>query len=71
MTTCLSSPAPGDPCRYVGPKEAARVIGVSVRTLSRLANNDPTFPPTKYVGRNPKWWLESLLEWMDQRPGTR
>lgn len=54
--------------RYVGRQEAARVLGISVRHLIRLANNDPTFPPIRRIGRHPKWFLPDLLSWMEQRP---
>ena len=63
------SPSAVETCRYAGREEAARVLDVSVRTLTRLANNDQTFPPARYIGRHPKWRLALLLEWMEQRPG--
>ena len=63
------SPSSDDTYRYAGREEAARVLGVSVRTLTRLANNDQTFTPARYIGRHPKWRLDLLLEWMEQRPG--
>ena len=64
------SPSADDTYRYAGREEAARVLGVSVRTLIRLANNDQTFPPARHIGRHLKWRLALLLEWMEQRHHT-
>ena len=68
----MSVVAPGCPNpsfvdRYVGREEAAKILGVSVRTLDRLANNDPTFPRPRKIGRSPKWLLSELIAWMEDR----
>lgn len=68
MNDASSSLIPdGSTLRYVGRDEAARILGVSTRTLDRLATNDPTFPKASRIGRHPKWLLHELLEWMRGR----
>jgi predicted DNA-binding transcriptional regulator AlpA len=43
--------------------EAARLLGISVRTLFELAAKDPTFPPSVRVRRARRWLLEELSTW--------
>jgi len=67
MTTIPPSRSLNSLPRYVGRIEAAHIIGFSVRTLDRLASNDPTFPVARKVGRHPRWLLQDLLDWMDEQ----
>jgi|GEM_PF-5742535 predicted DNA-binding transcriptional regulator AlpA len=63
-----SPPFPPDfTLRYVGRKEAACVIGFSLRTLDRLASNDRTFPKARRIRKRRRWLLQELLTWMDEQ----
>ena len=54
------------PLRYVGRKEAALILGISVRSVDRLDGNDPSFPKARRILGRRRWWLPDLLDWMNQ-----
>lgn len=65
MKPAFSISSPDFTFRYVGKKEAAQVIGFSGRTLSRYSRHQLAFPPIRRIGKDPKWFLQGLLDWME------
>ena len=61
-----ASPTPNSPVepRFVGREEAAKFCGISTRTFDRCSRKE-SFPRRRMIGRNPKWFLPELKEWMD------
>ncbi len=66
-TPLSHQPSDASTKRYVGRKEAAYVLDISMRTLDRLSANDPTFPKASRIGRHRKWLLQELLDWMKRQ----
>ena len=68
MKDALSAPHDDLGMRYVGRKEAANLLGISLRVLDRLARNEPTFPKASRISSHRKWYLPELMDWAKQRP---
>lgn len=59
-------------------KEVARLLGVSVSHVYRIAQRDPTFPPSRRIGRSARYdpgevrvWFDAQVEPRTARAGRR
>jgi hypothetical protein len=58
--------------RYVGKKDACRILGVAPSTIVRWSDPEskyykPGIPENQNKGGHWKLWLPALLEWMRRR----
>lgn len=57
-----------DPAVTYGRERLAEVLGVSVRQLDRWRNGRRgTFPRPFYIGREPYWRGQVIVNWMENR----
>lgn len=56
--------------RYIGIKEACRILGVSRSTIDRLRKRRPSGFPTEYRpwGSSPRFRKADLQDWVEAQP---
>lgn len=58
--------------QYVGQRAVAEMLSVSVRTLQRLREDDPTFPQPSKNGKQRLYWRAAeVIAWDDNRRARR
>lgn len=66
MSGAQASRQPQESLAYLTPAEVADLLRVSVKTVYRLAAQEPTMPMLK-LGGSVRFPRERLLRWLDQR----
>ena len=56
--------------RYLTPAHVAQMLAVSVKTVSRWALTDPTFPATR-LGRTVRIEEQALQRWLGRKTGRK
>jgi len=68
--------APLIPHRAIRVKEVMHITGDKrshfyARLNAKSPAHDPTFPRPFYVGRSPRWWHHSIVEWLDAKASSK